>query len=129
MSEKECDGEEGENSSASRRRGKESSFGVETKAFKIVVDDRKGKPQVPHHGEEGRGFVMGPTGTGKLRVFHRRPKPLHQGQERSKMGKGMEGKWEIVFHDMRDKQSRGVIRLEVFDLEKKSFCIFIPRGR
>ncbi|RVW18508.1 hypothetical protein CK203_102883 [Vitis vinifera] len=41
------------------------------------------------------------------------------------MGKGMEGKWEIVFHDMRDKQSGGVIRLEVFDLERKSFCIFI----
>ena len=72
---------------------------------------------------------MGPIGTGKLRVFHRRPKPLHQGQERSKMGKGMEGKWEIVFHDMRDKQSGGVIRLGIFDLERKSFCIFIPRGR
>ena len=46
MSEKEFDGEEGENSSASRRRRKESSFAVESKAFKIVVDERKGKPQV-----------------------------------------------------------------------------------
>ncbi|RVW97047.1 hypothetical protein CK203_032410 [Vitis vinifera] len=45
-SERECDGEEGENSSAPRRRRKESSFAVESKAFEIVVDDRKGKPQV-----------------------------------------------------------------------------------
>ena len=44
MSEKEFDGEEGENSSASRRRRKESSFTVESKAFEIVVDERKGKP-------------------------------------------------------------------------------------
>ena len=42
----ECDGEEGENSSASRSRRKECSFAVESKAFEIVVDDRKGKPQV-----------------------------------------------------------------------------------
>ena len=45
-SERECDGEEGENSSASRRRRKESSFAVESKAFEIIVDERKGKPQV-----------------------------------------------------------------------------------
>ena len=102
-SERECDGEEGENNSASRRRRKGSNFVVESKAFEIVVDERKGKPQVPHHGEEGRGFVMGPTRTGKLRVFHKRPNPLHQRREKSKMGKGMEGKWEIVFHDARDK--------------------------
>ena len=48
---------------------------------------------------------MGPTGTGKLRVFHRRPNSLHQGREKSKMGKGMKGKGEIVFHDARDNQS------------------------
>ena len=40
---------------------------------------------------------------------------MHQGRERSKMGKEMEGK--------------GVIRLGVIDLERKSFCIFILRGR
>ena len=45
-SERECDGEEGENSSVSRRRRKESSFAVESKAFEIIVDERKGKPQV-----------------------------------------------------------------------------------
>ena len=45
-SERECDGEEGENSSVPRSRRKESSFVVESKAFEIVVDDRKGKPQV-----------------------------------------------------------------------------------
>ena len=103
---RECDGEEGENNSTSRRRRKGSSFAVESKAFEIVVNERKTPSS--HHGEEVRGFVMRPTKTGKLRVFHRRPNPLHQRRERSKMGKGMEGKWEIVFHDVRDKQSGGV---------------------
>ena len=42
----ECDGEEGENSSAPRSRRKECSFTVESKAFEIDVDDRKGKIQV-----------------------------------------------------------------------------------
>ena len=51
---------------------------------------------------------MGSYGTGKLRVFLRRSKSLYQGRERSKMGEGMEGKGEIVFHDVRDKQSGGI---------------------
>ncbi|RVW44350.1 Cullin-associated NEDD8-dissociated protein 1 [Vitis vinifera] len=42
----ECDGEEGEESLAPRSRRKECSFTVESKAFEIVVDDRKGKIQV-----------------------------------------------------------------------------------
>ena len=51
---------------------------------------------------------MGSYGTGKLRVFLRRSKSLYQGRERCKMGEGMEGKGEIVFHDVRDKQSGGI---------------------
>ena len=43
--ERECDGEEGEESSASRSRRKECSFTVESKAFEIVVEDRRGKIQ------------------------------------------------------------------------------------
>ena len=44
--ERECDGDEGEESSASRSRRKECSFTVESKAFEIVVEDRRGKIQV-----------------------------------------------------------------------------------
>ena len=43
-SERECDGEEGEDSATIRRRRKESSFAVESKVFEIVLDERKGKP-------------------------------------------------------------------------------------
>ena len=43
---RECDGEEGEDSAVIRRRRKESSFVVESKVFEIVLDERKGKPQV-----------------------------------------------------------------------------------
>ncbi|RVW42964.1 hypothetical protein CK203_076298 [Vitis vinifera] len=45
------------------------------------------------------------------------------------MGKGMEGQGEIVLHDARDKKSKVVSPARVVDLERKSFCIFIPRGR
>ena len=41
----ECDGEEEEERSASQIRRKESSFTVESKAFEIVVEDRRGKIQ------------------------------------------------------------------------------------
>ncbi|RVW51673.1 hypothetical protein CK203_066801 [Vitis vinifera] len=48
--ERECvgeyDGEEGEEGSAPRSRRKECSFIVESKAFEIIVDERKGKIQV-----------------------------------------------------------------------------------
>ena len=44
-SERACDGEDGENSEATRKRRKESSFTVESKTFEIVLDERRGKPQ------------------------------------------------------------------------------------
>ena len=42
----ECDGEALEEGSAPRSRRKECSFIVESKAFEIIVDERKGKIQV-----------------------------------------------------------------------------------
>ena len=48
---------------------------------------------------------MGPNGTGESRVFHGGPNPLHQGRERRKMGKGMEGQGAIVLPNVRVKQS------------------------
>ena len=41
----ECDGKEEEERPASQIRRKESSFTVESKAFEIVVEDRRGKIQ------------------------------------------------------------------------------------
>ncbi|RVW77360.1 hypothetical protein CK203_043649, partial [Vitis vinifera] len=41
----ECDGEEGEESPVPRSKRKECSFTVESKAFEIVVEDRRGKIQ------------------------------------------------------------------------------------
>ena len=43
-SETACNGEEGENNEATRKRRKESSFTVESKMFEIVFDERRGKP-------------------------------------------------------------------------------------
>ena len=37
---------------------------------------------------------MSPTGAGECRAFSGGSEPVHQGQERRKMGKGMEGKGE-----------------------------------
>ncbi|KAJ9702956.1 hypothetical protein PVL29_004628 [Vitis rotundifolia] len=44
--ERECDGEEREDSAAIRRRRKGSSFVVESKVLELVLEERKGKPQV-----------------------------------------------------------------------------------
>ena len=54
------------------------------------------------------GFCHGLNGTGESRVFHGGPTPLHQGRERRKMRKGMEGQGEIVLPNARVKQS-GVV--------------------
>lgn len=45
-SERERDGEEGEDNAVVRRRRKGSSFVVESKVFKLALEERKGKPQV-----------------------------------------------------------------------------------
>ena len=74
----ECDGEEGEEGSAPRSRRKECRFTVESKAFEIIVDERR-KNTSPHCGEEGRGFVMGLIGIEHPRVFLRRAESLYQG--------------------------------------------------
>ncbi|RVW34363.1 hypothetical protein CK203_100985 [Vitis vinifera] len=94
-SERACDGEDGENSEATRKRRKESSFIVESKMFEIVFNERRGKPPVSHRGEEERGLVMGPIRIRKFRAFHGGPNPLHKGRKRREMGKGMERQGEI----------------------------------
>ncbi|RVW77395.1 hypothetical protein CK203_048086 [Vitis vinifera] len=76
----------GELGVASRR--KECSFTVESKAFEIVVEDRRGKIQ---------GLIVEKKG----------------GTD----GKGMEGAGENVFYDSRENRAGGFIRLGVSDIE------------
>ena len=126
---RECDGEEGEDSAMIRRRRKESSFAVESKVFEIVLDERKGKPQVlivekkrgvsswVRLGRESLGFYMEGL--------------IHCIKDEK------EGKWGREWKDKGRSYSltRGItraklfLRLGVVDSERKSFSIFIPRGR
>lgn len=43
-SERECNGEEGEDSVVIQRRRKGSSFVMESKVFELALEERKGKP-------------------------------------------------------------------------------------
>ena len=128
-SERECDGEEGENSTAIRRRRKESSFAVESKVFEIVLDERKGRPQVLIV-EKKRGISswvrMGPESLGFFMEGL-----IHCIKDEK------EGRWEREWKDkgLSYSLTRGLnragwfLQLGVVDLERKNFCIFIPRGR
>ncbi|RVW54795.1 hypothetical protein CK203_071986 [Vitis vinifera] len=46
LTSEESDGDEGDTREENRRRRKEGSFGVESKTFKIGVEEKKGKTQV-----------------------------------------------------------------------------------
>ncbi|RVW38776.1 Zinc finger CCCH domain-containing protein 24 [Vitis vinifera] len=101
----ECDGGEEEERSASRIRRKESSFTVESKAFEIVVEDRRGKIQ---------GCIVEKKGGGE--------KETRWGREWKEQGR-------VYSMTRGTNRAGGFIRLGVSDIEGKGFCIFVPRGR
>ena len=128
-SERECDGEGGENSSTSCRRRKESSFAVESKAFEIVVDERKGKPQVLIVEKKGGVSSWVRLGPESLGFFIEGLTHCIKDEKEVRWGREWKEKGRLY------SMTRGIIRvgrfirLRVTDLERKSFCIFILRGR
>ena len=100
---RECDGgrmrerdDEGtEDNEGLRRRREGSRFIVESKVFELVLVERRKTPNL-HRGKKERSLVLGPSGSGELRVPTGGLKPLHKGRERRQMGKGLEGTGEIL---------------------------------
>ena len=128
-SERECDGEEGENSSAPRRRRKESSFAVESKAFEIVVDDRKGKPQVLIAEKKGGVSSWVQLGPESLGFFLEGLNHCIKDEKEARWGREWKEKGRLYSMTQGINRTGGFIRLGVSDLERKRFYIFIPRGR
>ena len=128
-SERACDGEEGENSEATRKRRKESSFTVESKMFEIVFDERRGKPQFLIV-EKKRGVLswvrLGPESLG---LFMEGLIHCIKDEKEGKWGKEWKDKGKSYSLTRLFNRAGWFLRLGVVNLERKRFCIFIPRGR
>ena len=125
----ECDGEEGENSSASRSRRKECSFAVESKAFEIVVDDRKGKPQILIVEKKGGVSSWVRLGPESLGFFLEGLNLCIKDEKEARWEREWKEQGRMYSMTRGINRAGGFIRLGVSDLERKRFCIFIPRGR
>ena len=125
----ECDGEEGEESSALRSRRKECSFIVESKEFEIIVDDRKGKIQVliVEKKEGVSSWVR--LGSDNLGFFLERLNLCIKDEKEARWGREWKEQGRMYSMSRGINKAGGFIRLGVSDLERKRFCIFIPRGR
>ena len=120
-----CDGDDNETGEASRKR----SFTVESKTFELALDERKGKRQILIV-EKKRGVsTWVRLGLESLGLF--KEGLIHCIRDEK------EGRWEKEWKE-RGKlytlargfnRAGGFLRLGVMDLERKRFCIFLPRGR
>ena len=102
---------------------------MESKEFEIIVDDRKGKIQVliVEKKEGVSSWVR--LGSDNLGVFLEGLNLCIKDEKEARWGR--EGKEQGRMYSMSRgiNKAGGFIRLGVSDLERKRFCIFIPRGR
>ncbi|RVW47792.1 hypothetical protein CK203_091735 [Vitis vinifera] len=103
----ECDGEEEEEKSASQIRRKESRFTVESKAFEIVVEERRGK-------------IQG-------RIVEKKGGASSWGEEETRWGREWKEQGRVYSMTRGTNRAGGFIQLGVSDIEGKRFCIFVPR--
>ena len=124
-SESACDDDDDETGEASRKR----SFTVESKTFELALDERKGRCQILIV-EKKRGVsTWVRLGLESLGLF--KEGLIHCIRDEK------EGRWEMEWRDRGKRftlargsnRAGGFLRLGVVDLERKNFCIFLPRGR
>ncbi|RVX13298.1 hypothetical protein CK203_018004 [Vitis vinifera] len=110
-------------------RRKECKFSVESKEFEIIGDERKGKLQVLIVEKKGGVASWVRLGSDSLGLFLEGLNLCIMDEKET--GWGREWKEQGRTFSM----SRGInnageyIRLGVYDLGRKHFCIFVPRGR
>ena len=123
------EGVEGDVFMGARKSIRKGSFGVESKSFKVKVEEQKGKVQatiVERKGGISSWIRLGPKSIGFF----------FNGLVLCIKDAGS-GKWERkwresgrVYSLVRDQNKGGCfLRLEVADLENKRFYIFIPKGK
>ena len=98
---------------------------MESKAFEIVVDDRKGKPQVliVEKKEGVSSWVR--MGLESLGFFLEGLNHCIKGEKEARWGREWKEKGRLYSMTRGINRAGGFIRLGVSDLERKRFCIFI----
>ncbi|WJZ90120.1 hypothetical protein VitviT2T_009289 [Vitis vinifera] len=129
LTSEESDGNEGDTREENRRRRKEGSFGVESKTFKIGVEEKKGKTQVIIVESKGGVSSWVRLGPMSVEVFL---DSLNQCIKEEKNGKWERG-WKEngrTYSLVRDENRAGYyLRLGMVNKEKRRFSIFIPKGK
>ena len=125
----ECDGEEGEESPVPRSKRKECSFTVESKAFEIVVEDRRGKIQVLIVEKKGGVSSWVRLGSNSLGFFLEGLNLCIKGEKETRWGREWKEQGRVYSMTRGTNRAGGFIRQGVSDIEGKRYCIFIPRGR
>ena len=125
----ECDGEEGDEGSAPRSRRKECKFIVESKEFEIIGDERKGKIQVLIVEKKGGVSSWVCLGSDSLGLFLEGLNLCIKDEKEARWGREWKKQGRIYSMSRGTNKAGEFIRLGVTDLERKHFCIFIPRGR
>ena len=128
-SERERDGEEGEDNAANRRRRKESSFIVESKVFEIVLEERKGQLQVIIVEKKRGASSWVRLGSESLGFFVEGLNHCIKDKKEGKWGRGWKEKGRSYSLMQGINRAGWFLRLGVVDSEKKSFSIFIPKGK
>ena len=125
----ECDGEEGDEGSAPRSRRKECKFIVESKEFEIIRIERKGKIQVLIVEKKGGVSSWVRLGLNSLGLFLEGLNLCIKDEKEARWGREWKEQGRTFYMSRGINKAGGFIRLGVSDLERKHFCIFIPRGR
>ena len=125
----ECNGEEGDEGSAPQRRRKECKFSVESKEFEIIGDERKGKLQVLIVEKKGGVASWVRLGSDSLGLFLEGLNLCIMDEKETGWGREWKEQGRTFFMSRGINNAGEYIRLGVSDLERKHFCIFVPRGR
>ncbi|RVW62332.1 hypothetical protein CK203_063457 [Vitis vinifera] len=127
--ERECDGEEGDEGSVPRRRRRECKFSVESKEFEIIGDERKGKLQALIVEKKGGVASWVRLGLDSLGLFLEGLNLCILDEKASGWGREWKEQGRTFSMSRGTNIAGEYIRLGVFDLARKHFCIFVPRGR
>ncbi|RVX18648.1 hypothetical protein CK203_006606 [Vitis vinifera] len=120
-----CDGDDEETGEASRRR----SFTVESKTFELALDDRKGKRQF-RIVEKKRGVsTWVRLGLESLGLFKKGLIHCIRDDEEERWEKEWKEGGKLYTLARGFNRAGVYLRLGVVGLERKRFCIFLPRGR
>ena len=102
---------------------------MESKAFEIIVDERKGKIQVLIVEKKGGVSSWVRLGSNSLGFFLEGLNLCIKDEKEARWGREWKEQGRIYSMSRGINKAGGFIRLGVSDLERKRSCIFIPRGR